>query len=726
MTPERFSHIRDLFEAALRQPSGQRSAWLLEACHGDEPLHAEVEKLLRADAVAEDGFTLTPRAPLTSTHGPGLPSLESSRIGQYEVLRELGRGGMGVVYLAKRADNVFSKPVAIKVLRPETLGTELRRRFDQEREIVARLDHPNIARLLDGGTTEDGLPYSVIEYVDGQPIDRYCDERHLDVSARLALVRTVCAAVQYAHQHLVIHRDLKPSNILVTPAGTVKLLDFGIAKVLDAGSDDTLMRDTTGGRPLTLAYASPEQIEGGHISTSSDVYSLGVILYELLTGQRPHAMAGALPHQLIHAICEEEPRLPSQAVSLTADGGRIAEATRAKLQRRLHGELDTIVMMALRKEPDRRYASVEKFSEDLGRHLSGLPVLAQADSAAYRARKFVGRHRAGVVAALMVFVSMAAAIAGTSWQARVASEEFRRAEAQAAQARLERERAEVKTREAERNWQRAEREAELARNQKRVADERAREVALGREIADRRARSVQSVTAALLAMEATLPDVPGGTEAGRRAVEEVQRNLLALRSEGFTDAALVRNVEAARERAKRYEALQANLTTVTPPGWDFGSDHPDDYEHGLDRTYSAGGAAAYIKSRNAQPRGVATLVQIIDPTPYAGKRIRVTALLRSSGVDQSAGLLFVVAGQGAMPSENSQNLTLHGTNDWGRHAVVFDVPDGTAQMAVGFGLFGPGAVWADDFSITVVETSVPLTRTLPSAPVDPDFDSRKP
>ena len=236
---------------------------------------------------------------------------------------------MGVVYLAKRADKIFSKPVAIKILRPETRDSGLHRRFDQEREIVARLDHPNIARLLDGGTTDDGLPYAVIEYVDGQPIDAYCDERRLNVSDRLSLLRTVCGAVQYAHQHLVVHRDLKPSNILVTPAGTVKLLDFGIAKVLDSGSNETRPGDTAGLRPLTPRYASPEQIAGGRISTSSDVYSLGVILYESLTGQRPFAAEESLPHQLIRSVCEDVPPAPSVVARTVTDG--IGQLRRARL-----------------------------------------------------------------------------------------------------------------------------------------------------------------------------------------------------------------------------------------------------------------------------------------------------------------------------------------------------------------------------------------------------------
>ena len=303
-------------------------------------------------------------------------------------------------------------------------------------------------------------------------------------------------------------------------------------------------------------------------------------------------------------MCEDVPPAPSVVARTVTDGiGQLREGTPARLQRRLRGELDTIVMMALRKEPDRRYGSVDTFSEDLRRHLCGLPVLAQTDSTTYRARKFIGRHRAGVAAAAMILVAMAAAIAATSWQARLADSERRRAEEQAAQARMQTERAERQTLEAERYRLRAEREAEFARTQLRIAGERAREAALEREKADRRARSVQAITSALLELEAGLPEVPGGSEIGRRAADEAERGLLALRSEGFDALSLSGETAAARERVKQYEARQASVTVVTPPGWEFRADNPGQYEHGLDRTYSARGAVAYIKSRTMRCTG---------------------------------------------------------------------------------------------------------------------------
>jgi len=713
VTSQQFSQIRGLFEAALDQPLAERHEWLREECRGDAQLLEAVERLLAADALAEGGLTFSPHGILSASPPEAAPVFASRRIGQYTTLRELGRGGMGVVYLAERADHVFSTPVAIKILRPETRDTGLLRRFDQEREIVARLDHAHIARLLDGGTTEEGLPYAVIEYVDGQPIDVYCDERRTTIADRVALLRTVCGAVQYAHQNLVIHRDLKPSNILVTSAGVVKLLDFGIAKVLDSGSDETLPDQTVGLRPLTLRYASPEQITGGRISTSTDVYSLGVILYELLTGRHPYVTEERHPHHLIRAVCEETPLAPSQA------------ARTASEQRLLRGELDTIVMMALRKEPDRRYSSVDKFSEDLRRHLSGLPVLAQADSAMYRARKFVGRHRAGVAAVGMILLSLAGAVAATTRQARIADGERNRAEEQAAQARLQTERAERQTREAERYRRQAERDAEFANTQLRIADERSREAALEREKADRRARSVQAITSSLLELEARLPDVPGGNEAGRRAAGEAERGLLALRSEGFDALSLSRETAAASELVKRYEARQANITVGTPPGWRFESEQPDQYEHGLDRTFSAKGAVAYVKNRTVAAEGTAALVQELNVSPYIGKRVRVSALLRSNAIDQSGGLLFRIEHPGALRLGNRRNLAMHGTNEWSRRSLVFDVGDSATSLTIGFALSGPGAIWADNFSVEVVDASVPLTHIFPSAPVDTDFDVRK-
>jgi len=338
------------------------------------------------------------------------------RIGPYKLIRELGRGGMGTVWLAARADEQFEKRVALKVVRASD-SDEVLRFFRRERQILAGLEHPNVARLLDGGTTDDGLPYFVMEHVEGVPIDRYCDEHKLSVPERLKLFEGVCSAVQHAHRSLVVHRDLKPGNILVTEDGIPKLLDFGIAKLLNpgvagGGSAETLVA-------MTPDYASPEQVRGRAITTATDVYSLGVILYELLTGQRPYRVKSHEHVEVLKAVCESEPERPSTAVGRTgerrqADGttttttpeetGRLRHETPERLKRRLKGDLDAIVLAALQKDPIHRYASVEGLARDIHRYLDGLPITARRTSSLYRLRKTAGRHKLGVAAAAAILV----------------------------------------------------------------------------------------------------------------------------------------------------------------------------------------------------------------------------------------------------------------------------------------------------------------------------------
>ena len=331
--------------------------------------------------------------------GAGEPDA-GQRIGPYRVERLLGRGGMGAVYLASRVD--FEKQVAIKVLNRGMNNDEVVRRFHHERQILARLEHPNIARLLDGGTGDDGLPYFVMEYVEGEPIDRYCARHGLGVRERLELFRKVCSAVHRAHQNLVVHRDLKPGNILVDAGGEPKLLDFGIAKPLDADGSTAAVMTAAGIQPMTLAYASPEQINNEAITTASDVYSLGVVLYELLTGQPPYRAPGHRPLDLADAIRSQQPLKPStlfkHRVPVPDPAGELETSdlepqTPRRRGRRLAGDLDHIVLTALRKPPEERYASVEQLSEDLGRHLEGLPIAARKITFAYLAGKFVRRHK---------------------------------------------------------------------------------------------------------------------------------------------------------------------------------------------------------------------------------------------------------------------------------------------------------------------------------------------
>jgi hypothetical protein len=369
-TAERFRQVRNLFDAAMDQPTADREPYLADACHGDPDLLAEVRALIDAHARPETWIDRPPAAP---------PCMEGRRIGPYEILREIASGGMGTVYLARRADGAFDMRVAVKVLRPEAATPEVLSRFRQERQILAALDHPNIARILDGGETPEGLPYLAMEFVDGIPIDRYCADHRLDIAARLNLFRAVCAAVRYAHAHGVVHRDLKPSNILVTADGVPKLLDFGIAKLLAAGDEQpTACVTRTGLWLMTPEYASPEQVRGEPAGPPSDVYSLGVLLYELLTGQRPYRLRTRAFHEVVRVICEEPPTRP---------GG-------------LDRGLDAVVLKALGKRPADRYGAVEAFDADVERYLEGRPVEARPPTAIETARSAARRHPAWIVAAV--------------------------------------------------------------------------------------------------------------------------------------------------------------------------------------------------------------------------------------------------------------------------------------------------------------------------------------
>jgi serine/threonine-protein kinase len=433
--------VEELFQAALDVPPHGRRAWLLERCGEDAELCSEVESLLAAEA-ASAGFL--PRASLAKAACALLAESGRvravERIGRYKILREVGRGGMGVVFLAEREDEQFSQRVAVKLVKRGLDTEDILRRFRNERQILASLHHPNIAQLFDGGETEDGLPYFVMEHVEGLPLLQYCEERGLPVAERLRMFRRICSAVSHAHQNLVVHRDIKPSNILVTEDGEPKLLDFGVAKILNAGvAGETQTRAQQ--RVMTPEYASPEQVRGHHVTTATDVYSLGVVLFELLTGARPYKLKDTSPEELSRVICGTEPTRPSEAI---ADrGSRIADSkcdssnprSAIRNPKLLRGDLDNIVLMALRKEPSRRYGSVEQFSEDIRRHLEGRPVLARKDTSLYRASKFVRRNRVGVAAACLVFLTLSAGIAATAWQARRAREQARIADAKSAEAK---------------------------------------------------------------------------------------------------------------------------------------------------------------------------------------------------------------------------------------------------------------------------------------------------
>ena len=399
---------------ALELDTGPRLSFLDSACANDADLRDEVDLLL-AQRVDGDRDLIEQCASDATRLRFTTPTKEGTRIGPYRIVREIGHGGMGSVYLAERDDENYRQQVAIKLIKPGLGGEAIRKRFRNEMQILADLNHPNIARLLDGGETVDGVPYLVMEYVEGFPIDVFCDERQLRIRQRLEIFSTVCAAVQYAHQHLIIHRDIKPGNILVTGEGLPKLVDFGIAKLLD---QDRTNETATALAFMTPDYASPEQVRGASVTTATDIYSLGVVLYELLTGRRPFRLKSGVPHEIAKAICEEQPERPSttRPVQLNAR------------QKRLHSDLDNIVLMAMRKEPQRRYKTAEQFAEDLHRHLNGLPVRARADTVGYRTSKFIQRHKFGVAAASLIVLTLSIGIIATLWQARIARAERARAE----------------------------------------------------------------------------------------------------------------------------------------------------------------------------------------------------------------------------------------------------------------------------------------------------------
>ena len=408
--------VAELFKSALERPPAERADYLNAACDNPE-VRAEVESLLRAHGRANnfiDGSALEFAAEMLA-QGPS-PDLQP-QISGYQIISRIGAGGMGDVFLAE--DLKLHRRVALKLVRPGMWSAEIRQRFQYEEQILASLNHPNIAHLHGAGVASDGTPCFVMEYVEGAPIDHYCQRENLSLQARLDLFRKVCAAVQYAHQHLVIHRDLKPSNILVTNDGEPKLLDFGIAKLLTP-TDSTLQPAVTIAGMMTPNYASPEQVRGENVTTASDVFGLGVLLYELLTGRRPYRTRTTSPHEVVRLICEVEPERPSTAVR-----ERESSASDARL---LLGDLDNIVLMALRKEPERRYQSVAQFSEDIRRYLEGLPVSAHKDTVGYRASKFIRRHKVAVIAALLFAGTLVAGIVATEWEAHRANVQRLRAE----------------------------------------------------------------------------------------------------------------------------------------------------------------------------------------------------------------------------------------------------------------------------------------------------------
>ncbi len=446
MNPQKWNRIKKIFQNAIELKPAERLVFIERECGNDDELKSTILRMIDADRGSGCFLEKPPTlGPMVNTKEEIPDKRIGSYIGGYRITGVLGQGGMGTVYRAEKKDETFHRIAALKIVKRGFDTEVILKRFFTERRILANLDHPNIARLIDAGMTGDGLPYFIMEYIDGIPITEYCDEKHAGIKERLSLFGKVCEAVQYAHTNLIVHRDLKPSNILVTDDGTVKLLDFGIAKMLNTGEEATdTITLTAGSFPImTPEYASPEQIRGERITTASDVYSLGVNLYELLTGYRPYEITVRTPAEIEHTLSTEITQKPSTHV-MSKRGDRekinticrIRSTTFDRLRRDLSGDLDNIVMMALRKEPDRRYRSAEQLLNDIHRSRGNIPILARPDTVWYRSSKFIQRHAYGVAAAIIILIVLISGIIATSRQAHIAS--------------LERDRAQSETKKAER------------------------------------------------------------------------------------------------------------------------------------------------------------------------------------------------------------------------------------------------------------------------------------
>jgi tetratricopeptide (TPR) repeat protein/tRNA A-37 threonylcarbamoyl transferase component Bud32 len=514
MTPQRWGRLEELFHAAVELDAGERAQFLERECGDDVELRASLLDMLREDDTG-------PRLERTVREAAGLALgiPPNTRIGAYEVLRELGRGGMGIVYLARRADDAFQKQVAIKLVRRGIDNRAARERFRRERQILARLEHPYIARLLDGGATGEGLPFFVMEYVDGEPICAYAESRALRIEDRIELFRKVCETVQYAHQNLVVHRDLKPTNILVAATGEPKLLDFGIARILaEDESEQPALTAPQGARFLTPEYASPEQIRGEPVGTGADIYSLGAVLYELLAGTPAFRLGGASAARQEQSICIDDPPRPS-----TRDASR---------RRRLSGDLDNIVLKAMRKAPAERYGSAAELSEDLARHLRAVPVLARDYTLAERGGRFIRRHRLGVAAAALAVAGLLGGTGVATWQAIEARRQRFTAEQQRMRAERSARAADESARRAGEAQSRAEQEGRRAEAGKAEAEAQRQAAQRQQSQSERRAVRMQQLASRLLNdIDQAIRNLPGSVEIRTSIVTSVRNNLEQLMRE---------------------------------------------------------------------------------------------------------------------------------------------------------------------------------------------------
>jgi hypothetical protein len=641
MNAERWQQVKAIFDRAVECAPESRGELLHGLCGNDGELLRQVELLLASDE-ANQTLLDTPliasamaRAGVAVASAPGLDPLIGRTVGPYRVVREIGRGGMGCVYLAQRADDQFRRRVALKAVDPKLVDRQTLHRFENERQTLATLDHPNIIKLIDGGTTEDGLPWLVMDYVEGDTIDKYCETHKPRLADRLKVFRTICAAVHYAHQNLIIHRDLKPSNILMTPAGVPKLLDFGIAKLLRPEfMPHTVGHTRTDMRPMTPQFASPEQIRGLLVTTSSDIYSLGVLLYYLVTGRQPHTGASLLDLQ--RAICETEPEKPSAVAASKEDAiGR---------------DLDNIVLKAMRKEPQRRYASADHLGEDIRRYLEGEPVTARKDTVLYRASKFIKRNRVAVAAASLAAIALMATTA-FAWHEKIAAQQQRAlAESKAAEADRERENAERRLGELQR-------------------------------LADNMARAYNANNA---------------EDSSALIAENVRDSLLMLGKERKLEPGLedVLDRTAATVQSR---ALANDPSWQVPDGWTANETRPHEYRVGVDHRMLRGGKSSlFLRSLAPRPAGEIIVFQRFDAKLYREQRIRLSAFLRSEAALQRAILGLNVSG-------HVNKVEVSGTTSWKKYELVSDVPASAEWIQFLVKLEGAGTVWANDLKFEQVQ-----------------------
>ena len=672
----RMKRVRELFEAASEVPATTRESFLKDACQGDAELRVLLDQMLKAD---DQEHSLLDH-PLGLTAGGGsldVPALkEGDNVGPYRILREIGSGGMAVVYLAERDAELFAVKMVL------WSSPDFNQRFLQEQSILRSLRHPNIARLVDSGQAGNRIPYLVMEYVDGQPIHKYCEQAALSASACVRLFRQLCAAVIYLHQNLVVHRDLKPSNILVTADGTAKLVDFGIAKLLPGHQDASSAVKTRAGL-MTPDYASPEQIQGGPISTLTDVYTLGVLLYELLSGVQPFGQPKAEIHEVLRRICEDGPAKPSA-------GGRVE----------LRGELDNIVLKAIQKKPAERYASVEQFDADLQRYLDGLPVLAQGDSVLYQARKFVKRYKVSVAATAILLVSLCTGVIATTVQAGIARRERARAEAQAQAAETARTFAEQQRNRAELQMAEAERE---------------------RANAERRLTQLHKAAQGAVDIYRSAGDSPLPRNTKALIVENVRDTLLALRREDTLEPRFDQLLDSVSAEVRGYQAADAAAWQV-PQGWSANQGEPGQYRVSLDRQLLFQGKPSLsLRSLVAEPSGLVRVTQEFDASRYHGARVRLTGFLRTARVATQASLWLVAAG-GDLEAPLGNRATVSGTHPWQKNEVVMDVPDKAGLIRIVVDLMGTGSLWAANLGFERVSSQTSLTA--PQRPQNLSFTAK--